>query len=184
MLFLSSAMASLRMPQNVMRFLFLGACPAKRGGCRVAPVLQAEQCRVALGDEIGQLLGAQFAVLLIGERPGLSSPNSLGIYLTYKPQVGRTDADRNCISNMRPNGLSYCMAADKLHYLLTAARELGRSGVDLKDKRLEPASQLALDKGSSDECQRAFSKTPAVKQTEPRSDWLTWKEFSQPARGH
>jgi len=99
----------------------------------VAPVVVAEQSRVALGDEIGELLGARQAVMLIGERPGLSSPDSLGIYLTYAPRIGRTDAERNCISNVRPEGLSYAQAADKLAFLLRGAVALGRTGVDLKD---------------------------------------------------
>lgn len=100
---------------------------------RIGPVVVAEQSRVALGDEIGELLGARQVVMLIGERPGLSSPDSLGIYLTYAPRVGRTDAERNCISNVRPEGLAYAQAADRLAFLLRGAAALGRSGVDLKD---------------------------------------------------
>lgn len=97
------------------------------------PVVIAEQSRVALGDEIGAALGARQVVMLIGERPGLSSPDSLGIYLTYAPREGRTDAERNCISNVRPEGLSYGQAAARLAFLLRGAKALGRSGVDLKD---------------------------------------------------
>jgi ethanolamine ammonia-lyase small subunit len=103
-------------------------------GLRIAPVIVATQARVALGDEIGELLRAEMTVMLIGERPGLSSPDSLGIYLTYRPRIGCTDADRNCISNVRPEGLSYEAAAHKLHHLMLRARELGRSGVALKDE--------------------------------------------------
>ena len=99
----------------------------------IGPVVIAEQSRVALGDEIGELLGARQVVMLIGERPGLSSPDSLGIYLTHAPRVGRTDAERNCISNVRPAGLGYDQAADKLVFLLKGAQALGRSGIDLKD---------------------------------------------------
>ncbi|WP_354684622.1 ethanolamine ammonia-lyase subunit EutC [Cupriavidus necator] len=99
----------------------------------VGPVVVAEQSRVALGDEIGEILGARQVVMLIGERPGLSSPDSLGIYLTYAPRVGRTDAERNCISNIRPEGLPYAQAAERLAFLLRGAVALGRSGVDLKD---------------------------------------------------
>jgi ethanolamine ammonia-lyase small subunit len=99
----------------------------------VAPVVVAEQSRVALGDEVGELMGARQVVMLIGERPGLSSPDSLGIYLTYAPRVGRTDAERNCISNVRPEGLSYAQAAERLVFLLRGAAALGVSGVALKD---------------------------------------------------
>ncbi|MBU9580888.1 ethanolamine ammonia-lyase subunit EutC [Ralstonia mannitolilytica] len=102
-------------------------------GRSIGPVAIAEQSRVALGDEIGALLGARQVVMLIGERPGLSSPDSLGIYLTYAPRVGRSDAERNCISNVRPAGLSYDQAASRLVFLLNGALALGRSGVDLKD---------------------------------------------------
>ncbi len=100
---------------------------------RIGPVVIAEQSRVALGDEVGELLGARQVVMLIGERPGLSSPDSLGIYLTHAPRVGRSDAERNCISNVRPEGLPYAQAAAKLAFLLRGAAALGRSGVDLKD---------------------------------------------------
>ncbi len=100
---------------------------------RIGPVLIATQARVALGDEIGALLRARQVVVCIGERPGLSSPDSLGLYLTYAPRVGLTDADRNCISNVRPEGLPCAQAAHKLAYLLAGARRLGRSGVELKD---------------------------------------------------
>lgn len=99
----------------------------------IGPVVIAEQSRVALGDEIGELLGARQVVMLIGERPGLSSPDSLGIYLTHAPRVGRADAERNCISNVRPAGLGYDQAANKLVFLLKGALALGRSGIDLKD---------------------------------------------------
>jgi ethanolamine ammonia-lyase small subunit len=98
------------------------------------PVIIATQARVALGDEIGELLKAEMTVMLIGERPGLSSPDSLGVYLTYRPRIGCTDADRNCISNVRPEGLSYEAAAHKLHHLMQAARHIGSSGVALKDE--------------------------------------------------
>ncbi|HEX7937289.1 MAG TPA: ethanolamine ammonia-lyase subunit EutC [Paraburkholderia sp.] len=100
---------------------------------KIGPVVVARQARVALGDEIGELLNAKLVVMLIGERPGLSSPDSLGIYVTYAPKVGCSDAQRNCISNVRPEGLDYPLAAHKLHYLLTHARRLGLTGVGLKD---------------------------------------------------
>jgi ethanolamine ammonia-lyase small subunit len=100
---------------------------------RIAPVAIAEQGRVAIGDEIGELLGARMVVVLIGERPGLSSPDSLGVYLTWQPRPGRTDAERNCISNIRAEGLSYAAAAYKLLFLMNESQRLKLSGVRLKE---------------------------------------------------
>jgi ethanolamine ammonia-lyase small subunit len=111
----------------------LQAVAARLDDWRVGPVVVARQARVALGDEIGEILRARFVAMLIGERPGLSSPDSLGVYLTHAPKVGMSDAQRNCISNVRPEGLGYEAAAHKLHYLLTQARRLGLTGVGLKD---------------------------------------------------
>jgi ethanolamine ammonia-lyase small subunit len=103
-------------------------------GWNVAPIVLATQGRVALGDEIAERLGAALVVVLLGERPGLSAADSLGIYLTAGPRVGRTDAERNCISNVRPpEGLGYAAAAGKLVHLMREARRLGITGVGLKD---------------------------------------------------
>ncbi len=99
----------------------------------IAPVCVVLQGRVAIGDEVGEMLGAKLVVVLIGERPGLSSPDSMGLYLTWMPHVGLLDASRNCISNVRPAGLGIEAAADKLHHLLTQARARQLSGVDLKE---------------------------------------------------
>ena len=86
----------------------------------LGPICLVPNARVALADEIGALLKARLSVIIVGERPGLSAADSLGIYLTYAPQVGNTDADRNCISNIRPpDGLSYEAAAAKLAYLIS-----------------------------------------------------------------
>ena len=98
------------------------------------PIVVATQGRVALGDEIGQRFNAKLVVVLIGERPGLTSPDSLGVYLTYAPRVGRTDAERNCISNVRPQGLGYVDAARRLDWLTSAALARGVTGVQLKDE--------------------------------------------------
>jgi ethanolamine ammonia-lyase small subunit len=102
-------------------------------GWRLAPVVVADQSRGALGDEIGALLAAEQVAILVGERPGLSSADSLGIYLTYAPRVGSTDAERNCISNIRPAGLSYQEAAQTLVRLMMRARRYRLTGVGLKD---------------------------------------------------
>ncbi|MSQ19685.1 MAG: ethanolamine ammonia-lyase subunit EutC [Betaproteobacteria bacterium] len=102
-------------------------------GWTMAPLIIATQSRVALGDEIGALLNAGLVAMLIGERPGLSADDSLGIYLTHAPSIGRTDTERNCISNIRPGGLTYAEAAHKLLYLLREARAGGLTGVALKD---------------------------------------------------
>ena len=101
---------------------------------RFAPVVVATQARVALADEVAECFGATLSVMLIGERPGLSSPDSLGIYLTHAPRRGRHDAERNCISNVRPEGLSYPLAAFKLAWLMREALRRGLSGVTLKDE--------------------------------------------------
>jgi ethanolamine ammonia-lyase small subunit len=109
-------------------------------GYSFAPPVIALQARVALGDHIGAALGVDTVLVLIGERPGLSVADSIGIYLTHKPAPGRTDADRNCISNVHPpDGLSYERAARIAAGLVAGARQLGRSGVDLKDTSREAA---------------------------------------------
>lgn len=114
-------------------------------GWRIAPMVIATGARVALADEIGECLQAQQVAILIGERPGLSAADSLGIYLTYAPHAGRTDAERNCISNIHTHGLSYEQAAHKLVYLMREARNLKLTGVGLKDEsdRLPIGSNLA-----------------------------------------
>jgi ethanolamine ammonia-lyase small subunit len=114
-------------------------------GWRLAPLTLVEQGRVAISDEIGEIVGARQAIVLLGERPGLSAPASLGIYLTYQPRVGNTDADRNCISNVRDGGTSYREAALRLLYLMREARRIGRSGVMLKD---ESSTTDAIEHGN------------------------------------
>ena len=101
---------------------------------KMAPLSVVLQGRVAIGDEIGERLGVQMVAILIGERPGLSSSDSLGVYLTWDPHPGRTDAERNCISNIRAEGLSYGLAAHQLHFLMRAARTRRLTGVELKEE--------------------------------------------------
>jgi ethanolamine ammonia-lyase small subunit len=99
----------------------------------VAPVAIARNARVALADEVGAMLGVRAVLMLIGERPGLSSPDSIGAYLTFEPRPGRNDADRNCVSNIRPGGLSFGEGAHKLVWLIEEAFRMQATGVQLKD---------------------------------------------------
>ncbi|MFN3231715.1 MAG: ethanolamine ammonia-lyase subunit EutC [Alphaproteobacteria bacterium] len=113
----------------------LRAALPKLEGWRVAPPVIAQQARVALGDDIGNRLGAKMVVVLIGERPGLSAADSLGIYLTWAPKVGRNDAERNCLSNIHPpDGMGYEAAASRLVWLMHAARKRQVTGIELKDE--------------------------------------------------
>ncbi|NMM39014.1 MAG: ethanolamine ammonia-lyase subunit EutC [Glaciimonas sp.] len=130
-------LSALAIEQNAAPFLSILRHRIFSENWSIAPICIVQQGRVAIGDEVAELLGAKAVVVLIGERPGLSSPDSMGLYLTWMPQVGSiglTDAGRNCISNVRPAGLRYEEAAYKLHYLLTEANKRQLSGVDLKDE--------------------------------------------------
>jgi ethanolamine ammonia-lyase small subunit len=116
----------------------IASCLTRLGGWSIAPGVVATQARVALGDEIGAALGARICVMLIGERPGLTVSDSLGVYLTYDPKRGRRDSERNCISNIHEDGLSYDEAADLLVWLMGESRRRKLTGVELKDQRNAP----------------------------------------------
>lgn len=113
-------------------------------GLSLAPIVLAHQSRVALGDDAGECLQAKAVVMLIGERPGLSSPDSLGIYMTWGPNTRRLESERNCISNIRPEGLDYPQAAFKLAWLLEQSFQRRLSGVQLKDESDNPALHVRV----------------------------------------
>jgi len=144
-LVVADGLSALAIAQNAPPFLARLRHHLAGAGWRLAPVCIALQARVALGDDIGERLGAKAVAVLIGERPGLSSPDSMGLYLTWMPRVGLTDASRNCISNVRPAGLGYDEAAFKLGYLLNQARQRQLSGVDLKDETGHDAIEAARE---------------------------------------
>jgi ethanolamine ammonia-lyase small subunit len=115
------------------------AVPALRGeGFKIAPLVIVRHGRVAAGDAVATALAAKCAAVLIGERPGLSAPDSMGAYLTWRPSAQTSDAERNCISNIRPEGIDYGTAAFKLTHLLRAMRARGVSGIALKDESNRP----------------------------------------------
>lgn len=154
----ATALAALQLPETDLAFVLadgLSALALQRqalplfialrerllqgGGWTWAPPVIATQARVAIGDEVGALLKSRCVVVLIGERPGLSAPDSLGVYFSWAPHLGLVDAQRNCISNVRPEGLTPAAAAAKLHALLSLARTCQLSGVALKDEEDERA---------------------------------------------
>jgi ethanolamine ammonia-lyase small subunit len=139
---LADGLSSLALAQNAAPLLQAVHARLAAEQWRIAPLAIVQQGRVAIGDDIAHLLNARCVVVLIGERPGLSSPDSLGLYLTWAPQPGLSDAARNCISNVRPAGLTYDAAAFKLHYLLSEARRRQLSGVALKDETADQGANL------------------------------------------
>lgn len=120
------------------------ALTSRLGGLRLAPVVFAEQARVAIGDELGETLGAELVAVLIGERPGLSVADSLGVYLSWRPRIGCPDSLRNCVSNIHGHGLSYAQAADALEWLIHEARRRRLTGVTLK---LDRQTERSLENG-------------------------------------
>lgn len=148
---IADGLSALAVHRHAVPFLLHVREQAAADGWSLSPIVLVEQGRVAVADEVGQLLGARMVVILIGERPGLSSPDSLGLYFTYSPKVGLNDAHRNCISNIRLEGLSYAMAAHRLLYLMREACRRQLSGVHLKDeaemKTIEPDT-AAVKKGN------------------------------------
>ncbi|MGK2915483.1 MAG: ethanolamine ammonia-lyase subunit EutC [Porticoccaceae bacterium] len=139
------------------------------------PVIVAEQGRVALGDDIGEALSARLVIVLIGERPGLTAPDSLGIYLTFAPRVGRMDSERNCISNVRPQGLAYTLAADRLAYLVRESLRRQLSGIALKDDSL--ASGRLLATGETPAAPAPDEPTPTGRTVLPKLSPLHPEQF-------
>lgn len=150
-LVVSDGLSATAIEKNIAPFFGL-LYPELKKQYALAPIVVTEQARVAIGDAIAELLNAKMVINFIGERPGLKSPDSLGIYMTYKPFSGITEDKRNCISNVRKDGLSYPMACSKLLYLLSESFKKGISGVDLKDEQVVGAidQDMAPDKFALD----------------------------------
>ncbi|MGH8504002.1 MAG: ethanolamine ammonia-lyase subunit EutC [Gammaproteobacteria bacterium] len=156
---IADGLSALGIHEHAQPFLDVMLAMLKPEEWRVAPIAVVEQGRVAVGDEIGEVLKARMVVVLIGERPGLSSPDSVGVYFTYEPRVGRSDAERNCISNIRPAGLSFERAAHKLLYLMSEAHRRKLSGVRLKDQA--DSSQQTLQGPTTEHNFLSDNDTPA-----------------------
>jgi len=136
---IADGLSSLAIARHAVPFLAaLQQRTSGHGWKQAAPTI-VRQGRVAIGDEVGSLLGARLVAVLIGERPGLSSPDSMGLYLSWMPRVGMADSERNCISNIRPAGLSYAEAAFRLDYLMQEASRRQLTGVGLKDESVAAA---------------------------------------------
>ncbi len=136
---LADGLSARAVTSHALPLLDLAVPEFARRGWKIGPVVLVDQGRVAIGDEIGQALRAALVAVLIGERPGLTSSDSLGIYLTWNPVIGRTDAERNCLSNIRPEGLPYTDAVGRLLYLATEAKRRQCTGVALKDESSSPS---------------------------------------------
>ena len=144
-LVVADGLSSYGVQENAVGFLeaLLANLEADDQTWELAPLIVVSQGRVGIGDDVGHRLNARCVVVLIGERPGLSSPDSLGLYLTWAPEPGLTDASRNCISNIRPAGLSWAETSRRLMYLLKEARRQQVSGVPLKDR----SEETVIDQG-------------------------------------
>lgn len=141
-LVIADGLSALAIARNAVPFLAALMRQLARENWSMAPLVIVRLGRVAVADEVAERVGARLVVVLIGERPGLSSPDSMGVYATWMPRVGLNDADRNCISNIRPAGLGYEEAARKLHYLLRDMRAREISGVNLKDETISHTDAL------------------------------------------
>lgn len=139
---LSDGLAAQAVERNAVQTLLPLVEYLKGAGWSIFPILVAKFGRVKLQDEIGEILGARQTLMFLGERPGLGSPDSLGAYFTHNPTSRCTDADRNCVSNIRPEGFPPAAAADKLARLLHESARIGVSGVALKDSHLPPVPKL------------------------------------------
>jgi ethanolamine ammonia-lyase small subunit len=142
---LADGLSATALQQNAVPFIDALLPQLQRAGLSIGPVSVIRQGRVAVGDPIGEILRARLVLVLIGERPGLSSPDSLGLYLTYAPRTGRNDAERNCISNIRPAGQVVEDAAPRALYLIREALRRNLTGVNLKDE----TQTLELDDGAA-----------------------------------
>ena len=140
----ADGLSALAVERHALPLLAMMRTHLDREGWRLAPCCVVNQGRVAIGDEIGALLPSQMSVMLIGERPGLTSPDSLGAYLTWNPLPGRSNAERNCVSNIRPEGLSYAAAAYKLLHLMRQSRSRQLSGLNLKEDAVLPGAAELL----------------------------------------
>lgn len=138
-LVIADGLSATAIQQNALPFFELLIPLLKESGYILTPVSLVKEGRVAVADEIGAILGAQLVVICIGERPGLKSSNSMGIYMTYHPEPGTTDERRNCISNIRPEGMSCRAGVSKLLYLIQESLRRKISGVHLKDQQTDLA---------------------------------------------
>ncbi|MET3979383.1 ethanolamine ammonia-lyase small subunit [Mucilaginibacter sp. UYP25] len=130
---IADGLSAIAINKNVLPLLQLLIPKLSAANLKIAPLCLVQQGRVAIGDDIAHELQAKFSIMLIGERPGLSSSDSIGAYLTYQPKPGLKDNSRNCISNIRPGGLDFNSAANKIFYLVQESFKRKLSGVELKD---------------------------------------------------